>query len=99
MIAYEELERALARWKGRSQGGGGAVAEEASAPLPVAAAPEAPVPSEMMEGDPTPLPIRAEDLGSLPLPEEDRTGEVDASQIDSERAASDQDDDEDTVTR
>jgi hypothetical protein len=67
MIAYEELDRALARWKARSKGGG--VPEMPPAP----------------EGDATPLPIRAEELGSIPnavspIPGE-RTGEIDVNEL------------------
>jgi len=66
MISYEELDRALARWKARGSVGAGAV--EASAP-----------------SDATPLPIRAEELGSIPntvspIPG-DGTGEIDANEL------------------
>jgi hypothetical protein len=66
MISYEELDRALARWKARSKGG-------------VPEAPAAP------DGELTPLPIRAEELGSIPnavspVPGE-RTGEIDANEL------------------
>lgn len=64
MIPYEELDRALARWKGRAKGG---VVEASAA------------------SDATPLPIRAEELGSIPnavspIPGE-RTGEIDANEL------------------
>ncbi len=64
MISYEELDRALARWKGR---GKGVVVEAPSA------------------SDATPLPIRAEELGSIPnavspIPGE-QTGEIDANEL------------------
>ena len=67
MISYEELDRALARWKARSKGGG------------VPEAPTAP------DGEATPLPIRAEELGSIPnvvspIPGE-RTGEIDVNEL------------------
>ena len=67
MISYEELDRALARWKARSKGGG---APEA-APLP--------------DDQATPLPIRAEELGSIPhtvspIPGES-TGEINADDL------------------
>jgi hypothetical protein len=69
MIAYEELDRALARWKARSKGG--AVPESQGAP----------------EDQATPLPIRAEELGSVPtaispLPGES-TGEINADDLES----------------
>ena len=68
MISYEELDRALARWKARSKGG---VPEAANAP----------------EDRATPLPIRAEELGSIPnavspVPGEG-TGEIDANELES----------------
>jgi hypothetical protein len=67
MISYEELDRALGRWKARSKGGG--VPELPSVP----------------DGDATPLPIRAEELGSIPtavspIPGE-RTGEIDVNEL------------------
>jgi hypothetical protein len=63
MISYEELDRALAKWKARSKGG----------------VPEAPTPAD--EGA-TPLPIRAEELGSIPtaIPG-DGTGEINADEL------------------
>jgi hypothetical protein len=66
MISYEELDRALARWKGRAKGG----------------VPEA---ANMTDSQATPLPIRAEELGSIPnavspLPGES-TGEIDANEL------------------
>ena len=66
MISYEELDRALARWKAGSKGG---VPEAANAP----------------EDQATPLPIRAEELGSIPhevspVPGEG-TGEIDANEL------------------
>jgi hypothetical protein len=68
MISYEELDRALARWKARKSGVG------------VADLPAVPV-----DSDATPLPIRAEELGSIPnevspIPGE-RTGEIDANEL------------------
>ncbi|HXJ18912.1 MAG TPA: hypothetical protein VMT03_01665 [Polyangia bacterium] len=75
MISYEELDRALARWKARSLGGAAveAVAEveaSSSAPLEVI-------------GDETPLP--PVDLGSLPAVPNGapRTGEIDLAEIES----------------
>jgi hypothetical protein len=68
MISYEELDRALARWKARSRGG---VVDAPSAPIPVAT-------------DATPLPIPADELGSIPTsisPIQERTGEIDADEL------------------
>ena len=64
MISYEELDRALARWKARAKGG----------------VPEAP--SAGFDDGATPLPIRAEELGSIPtaIPGEG-TGEIDANEL------------------
>ena len=71
MISYEELDRALGRWKARSRGG----AVEAPAAAPV----EVPT-------DATPLPIPADELGSIPTaisPGTERTGEIDANDLES----------------
>jgi hypothetical protein len=67
MISYEELDRALARWKARKAGG----AVEA--------------PQASIDSNATPLPIRAEELGSIPnavspIPGE-RTGEIDVNEL------------------
>ena len=67
MISYEELDRALAKWKARTKGG-------------TIEAPHAPGDSQA-----TPLPIRAEELGSIPsavspLPGES-TGEINADDL------------------
>ena len=66
MISYEELDRALGKWKARSKAG-------------VPEAPGAP------DDQATPLPIRAEELGSIPnevspIPGES-TGEIDANEL------------------
>jgi hypothetical protein len=66
MISYEELDRALGRWKARSKGG---VPEAQNAP----------------DDQATPLPIRAEELGSIPntvspIPG-DSTGEINADDL------------------
>ena len=78
MIPYEELDRALARWKARAQGG--AVVE--AAPEVVA---EAEASAQTVDPEATPLPIRAEDLGSIPnhvAPRNgERTGEIDVNEL------------------
>jgi hypothetical protein len=74
MIPYDELDRALARWKARAQGQGSVVGGTIEA-----AAPEA---LEMV-GDATPMPISPDELGSIPnvanVPE--RTGEIDVAEL------------------
>ena len=63
MISYEELDRALARWKARAKGG----------------VPEAHPPGD--DGA-TPLPIRAEELGSIPVATSgEGTGEINADEL------------------
>ena len=72
MIPYDELERALARWKSRAQGGG-------SGPIDASASVE----SEADAVEATPMPVPAEELGSIPnianVPE--RTGEIDVAEL------------------
>ncbi len=78
MIPYEELDRALARWKARSQGG-----------APVDAIPEAEVSASApldVIAEETALPIGPGDLGSVPDPvasSGERTGEIDLSEVES----------------
>jgi hypothetical protein len=69
MIPYEELDRALARWKAKAQGG---VPE---AP-PVEAAASAEVVAES-------APMEVDEMGSVPQPVEppERTGEIDLAEI------------------
>jgi hypothetical protein len=71
MIPYEELDRALARWKAKALGG---VPE---AP-PVAAA-------EVVESAPVSegTPMAVDEMGSIPQPVEppERTGEIDLAEI------------------
>ncbi|HEY6476596.1 MAG TPA: hypothetical protein VI456_08420 [Polyangia bacterium] len=68
MIPYEELDRALARWKAKAQGG---VPE---AP-PLEAAPPTPI------SEATPMEI--DEMGSVPQPVEppERTGEIDLAEL------------------
>jgi hypothetical protein len=100
MIAYEELDRALARWKARSQNGAVAAGEadlssarevvEVAAVVETAAIVEAAAIVEdgavLEEGADiaTPLPIRSEELGSIPnlaAPTGERTGEIQVSEL------------------
>ena len=77
MISYEELDRALARWKARSQGG--AAVEAVPEPEPSFEAPLEVIAEE------TPLPVGPGDLGSLPGMHNGapRTGEIDLAEIES----------------
>jgi hypothetical protein len=73
MIPYEELDRALARWKAKAQGG---VPE-----APPAAAPE------VIEAEAAPVsegtPMAVDEMGSIPQPVDppERTGEIDLAEI------------------
>ena len=81
MIPYEELDRALARWKARSQGG----AVDAAPDVVVEAEASSPAPMEVVAEE-TPLPVGPGDLGSFPEPAPaggERTGEIDLAQIES----------------
>lgn len=78
MISYEELDRALARWKARSQGGA-AVEAVPEAEVEVSSA----TPLEVVAEE-TPLPVGPGDLGSFPeaVPTAgESTGEIDLAQI------------------
>ncbi len=82
MISYAELDRALARWKARSQGGAasGVVDGVHTGSLSGSIISEAAV-----LDDATPMPISAEELGSIPrapaAPATEGTGEIDASEL------------------
>ncbi len=75
MIPYEELDRALARWKAKSQGG---VVEPApAAPIELEAEPEA-------EAAPASggTPVVVDEVGSIPQPvASERTGEIDLAEL------------------
>jgi hypothetical protein len=71
MIPYEELDRALGRWKARAQGLAGGAIEVAPSAIE-------------SEGDATPMPIPSDELGSIPnaaaaVP--DGTGELDVGEL------------------
>jgi hypothetical protein len=74
MISYEELDRALARWKARSQGG--AAVEAVPEPEPSASS------NLDVIAEETPMPG---DLGSLPAMHNGapRTGEIDLAEVES----------------
>ena len=70
MIPYEELDRALARWKAKAQGG---VPEAPpNAPDVVEAAP-------ISEG----TPVAVDEMGSIPQPVDppEHTGEIDLAEV------------------
>jgi hypothetical protein len=71
MIPYDELDRALARWKARAQGGAAGTIEAGTIDAT----------EDALEA--TPMPIPAEELGSIPnvanVPE--RTGEIDVAEL------------------
>jgi hypothetical protein len=71
MIPYEELDRALARWKAKAQGG---VPE-----APPAAEPEVVEAAPASEG----TPVVVDEMGSVPLPVDppERTGEIDLAEV------------------
>ena len=77
MISYEELDRALARWKARSQGG--AAVEAVPEPEPSASA------NLDVIAEETPMPVGPGDLGSLPAMHNGapRTGEIDLAEVES----------------
>jgi hypothetical protein len=79
MIPYDELDRALARWKARAQGSQDQSQRTVLGGMIDAAAAVAP---EML-GEATPMPISADELGSIPnvanVPE--RTGEIDVGEL------------------
>jgi hypothetical protein len=71
MIPYEELDRALARWKARAQSGGGVV--EVSAESGAVAAAES--------GESA---VIVDEVGSVPEPPpaaSERTGEIDLAEL------------------
>ena len=79
MISYEELDRALARWKARSQGGAAVEAvPEAEASVSASA-------SLDVLAEETAMPIGPGDLGSLPSMHNGapKTGEIDLSEVES----------------
>jgi hypothetical protein len=80
MIPYDELDRALARWKARAQGTQGPQGH-GSVVVGTVEAVEAEAPE--MLGEATPMPIPADELGSIPnvanVPE--RTGEIDVGEL------------------
>ena len=74
MIPYEELDRALARWKARAQGG---------VPEAPAAAPEV----VDLEAEAAPAsgatPVAIDEVGSIPQPVDppEHTGEIDLAEV------------------
>jgi hypothetical protein len=73
MIPYEELDRALARWKAKSQGG--VVDPPPAAPLEMEAEAEA---APASGG----TPVVVDEVGSIPQPvASERTGEIDLAEL------------------
>jgi hypothetical protein len=73
MIPYEELDRALARWKAKAQGG---VPE---APPPVEAEPADAAEAAPVSGG---TPVVVDEVGSIPQPvASERTGEIDLAEL------------------
>jgi hypothetical protein len=84
MIPYEELDRALARWKSRAAGtvSGPVVTAPSSGPVTTGMIDAPPAMAE--EDMATPLPIPSEELGSIPnaaAPGTERTGEIDVDEL------------------
>ena len=80
MISYAELDRALARWKARQQGGGAGVVDA----IHTGSLSGSIISEAAVVDDATPMPVPAEELGSIPnagaaIPE--GTGEIDASEL------------------
>jgi hypothetical protein len=72
MIPYEELDRALARWKAKAQGG--------TVELPPAEVESAEIQAESAPADGTPAMV--DEMGSIPQPvASERTGEIDLAEI------------------
>ncbi|HLK93075.1 MAG TPA: hypothetical protein VKZ18_24485 [Polyangia bacterium] len=74
MIPYEELDRALARWKAKSQGG---VVDPPAAAIEMEAEAEA-------EAAPASgaTPVVVDEVGSIPQPvASERTGEIDLAEL------------------
>ena len=83
MIPYEELDRALARWKAKSQGGAGAVeaVETHSAPAPLEMEAEVEAEAEAAPGSGG-TPVVVDEVGSIPQPvSSERTGEIDLAEL------------------
>ncbi len=75
MIPYEELDRALARWKAKAQGG------TVEAPPPEVESAE--IEAEAVEAAPSGgTPLVVDEVGSIPQPvASERTGEIDLAEI------------------
>ncbi len=75
MIPYEELDRALARWKTKAQGG--------MVELPPAEVESAEIEAEAAEAAPSEgTPMVVDEAGSVPQPvASERTGEIDLAEI------------------
>jgi hypothetical protein len=79
MIPYEELDRALARWKAKAQGG----AVELPPEVESAEVDSAEIQAEGVNATPAAgTPMVVDEAGSVPLPvASERTGEIDLAEI------------------
>ncbi|HEX3902505.1 MAG TPA: hypothetical protein VH853_06625 [Polyangia bacterium] len=75
MIPYEELDRALARWKAKSQGG--------TVEAPPAEVESAEIQAEAADATPSAgTPVVVDEMGSIPQPvAPERTGEIDLAEL------------------
>ena len=79
MIPYEELDRALARWKAKAQGG---MVDGMVEPAP-AEVDSAEIQAEAVEPAPSgSTPVMIDEAGSIPQPvSPERTGEIDLAEL------------------
>ena len=79
MIPYEELDRALARWKAKAQGG----MVESTVESPPAEVDSAEIQAEAVEAAPSGgTPVVIDEAGSIPQPvSPERTGEIDLAEL------------------
>ena len=84
MIPYEELDRALARWKAKSQGGMlDGMVEQPPPEVESAEVDSAEIQAEAADATPAAgTPMAVDEVGSVPHPvASERTGEIDLAEI------------------
>jgi hypothetical protein len=83
MIPYEELDRALARWKAKAQGGMLDGTVELPPEVESSEVDSAEIQAEAVEGAPSEgTPMVVDEAGSVPQPvASERTGEIDLAEI------------------